>query len=77
MKHLSDLEIDALPKYVHSDTPERLKQRRAWGVRVGRRARMMDIPKSDNPFTSNPVMPMRGGWISGWEERDLEMRNAQ
>lgn len=76
-EHLTDRQVDELPKFLHPDTPERLKYRRAWGVRAGRKARTKGVEMCDNPFTASPVMPMRGGWISGWREMDTELENVR
>ena len=71
MRTFTDKEVDAMPRYFHPNTPQRLKQRQAWGEQAGRAARFRGVSLNDNPFAPSPSMPMYDGWKIGWFVADL------
>ena len=71
---LTDQEVDALPSFPFSSTPERLNHRHEWGYRAGHRARLLGKPDTTNPFVDGRFMPMRRGWARGWAHADRMLR---
>ena len=67
---MTDDEVDALPGVRFKATGARIKMREKWGWASGQKARQSDIPRSCNPFSRQPNMPMADFWLLGWKAAD-------
>ena len=68
-RQMSDTEVDLLHVVRFKGTPARMRIRREWGRRCGRKAWLDGLAHDANPFVRTPRMPMHEGWVDGWNEQ--------